>query len=376
MDLDLNQDQTDQSQAVERLFAEASRDCDPVAAAERSWASLIAGGWPSIAIPEARGGYGGSALEAGLIMRAAGRHALVTPFLSSILLGARALAHLPRSADADAALDAALGGHASLSFAHQEGEAINPPVSSVQAVPGPGGWRLVGRKHAVLGACKAAWLVVSASIATPTGAQPGVFLLPARHDGVRMESWQSLRGEDVADLKLEIEVQAGACLLQGEAARELMSRIADEGVICLCWEALGAATALLKHTVEYVTFRRQFGRPISEFQTVQHRLAEMAVLVEEGQAIAELASLKIDTQQRSMMVSAAKVKIGRIARFIAETSVQLHGGIGVTEELYVARYFRLLTAFQATFGTADRHLARYAAATIPARSYAQSAILS
>lgn len=375
MNLDLNDDQIALREAIERLFAEASVCKDPSVARAEAWAALVDREWLALATPEARGGAGGSVLEIGILMRAAGRHALATPFFSSIALGARVLGLAPETSLSAEVLGKGLRGDIRLAFAHQEGNDFDPAAPTVSATRRAAGWELVGTKNFVTGGADAEQLVVSAAIREAARTTFGLFLVASDAEGVELTRRASLRGEDFADAALNTVVSSGSCIAQGEDARWLASRIVDEGTLALCWEAAGAIAAMLEQTAAYVQIRHQFGRPISAFQSVQDRLAEMVVQLEEAEAIVELASLCVGSEQRAMHVSAAKVKVGKAARYVAETAVQLHGGIGVTEELQVARFFRLLTAFQAMSGTCDQHSARYAAATLPSRAYARSAVL-
>jgi len=373
MRLDLTEDQISLMDGIERLCGDAARVTNPTNASERVWNDLARMGWLGLATPEARGGVGGSALEVGLLMRAAGRHALVTPFFSSVVLGARILALAAGSPATDDVLAKALNGDVLMALAHQEGDQFDPVSPAVTATLSGGRWRLVGQKTLSFGAADADWLLVSATVERSQSV--GLFLVNTAAPGVKRSRFGALRGTDAADVMLDATVPNDACLVEGPAAAELLSRVVDEGILALAWEALGAMTSLFEQTVAYVKVREQFGRPIATFQTVQHRIAEMAVHCEEAQSILELASLRAASPERRRLVSAAKAQVGRGAKFVAETAVQLHGGVGVTEELQVARFFRLLTCFQAVFGTVDQHLARYAAATLPGRTHSRSVVL-
>jgi alkylation response protein AidB-like acyl-CoA dehydrogenase len=371
MRLAFTDDQLAIRDALERLFTDAAQAANLTSARERAWDDLTAMGWLSLGVPEARGGAGGGPLEVGLLMRAAGRQALVTPFFPSIVLGGAALAATPAGEIANAILAAALAGETQLAFAHGEGEAYDPPSLRTTACASAGGWRLAGDKAFVQGGGDAGYLVVSAAI----DGEPALFLVPADAPGVIIARTGSLRGEEYAAIGLAADLPADALLQRGPPAAALASRVIDDAVMALCWETIGAMSALAERTTDYVKVRQQFGRPIAAFQAVQHRLAEMAVCCEEAQSIVELASLKAGTPDRGRFVCAAKVGVGRAAKFVAETAVQLHGGVGVTEELPVARYFRLLLAFQGMLGSVDRRLADYAALAIPTRTHAGSAVL-
>lgn len=373
MRLELSEDQVAIRDGLERLFADVAREADPAQAKARLWRHLAEMGWLSLSASIERGGSPNASLEVGLLMRAAGRHALVTPYFSSLALGGGVMGALSELDFASERFARAVEGKERLALAHQEGDDFDPASPSVTAARVDGAWKLSGAKDLSFGAADADWLIVSASLA-PDGLF-GLFLIPATAAGVRCKRVGTLRGEDAADLVLDVTAPTDACLLQGPRAKTLLSRVIDMATLALCWEAVGAMVSLFEQTAAYVKIREQFGQPIAVFQTVQHRLAEMAVLCEEAQSIAELASLQAATDQRRRFTSAAKVRIAHGARFVAETAVQLHGGVGVTEELPVARYFRILLGFQVALGTSDQHLGRYAAETLSTKAHTKSAVL-
>jgi len=368
----LTEDQLAIRGGIERLVAEKAG----AAGAGELWSALSELGWLGLALPEDRGGSGRSVLEMGLLTAATGYHGLVTPFLSSMVLGAGVLARTTAGGESPELLAAAAQGRTLLALAHQEDGDFNPATLKTMASPHGRGWRLRGTKQAALGAPRAAYLAISACIRRGDADIPALFLVPAATTGLQIRSIPTLRGEEAGEVRLDADLGAAALVLEGEAARSALDAAMDEAVIVLCWEALGAMCALVDQTVAYVKTRRQFGKAIAEFQVVQHRLAEMAVLCEESRAVAELAALKTQSSApaRARAASFAKVKMCRAARFISHEAVQLHGAIGITEDLPVARRFRHLLAFQAMLGTADAHLQRYARDVVATRRHVASAV--
>jgi alkylation response protein AidB-like acyl-CoA dehydrogenase len=369
MQLELSEDEVALRDAIDRVFEDAQKQGAVEEARKQVWSDLSEMGWLALPISEAKGGAGCSLLETGMLMQAAGRQGLVTPFLSSILLGAGLLARVANSEKGDEILAQAMQGRLTLALAHHEGDQFAPEAPSTTAVRSKAGWRLRGVKHLCFGGADADWIIISSS--TEEGL--AIFLLAA--DAVERTRIGTLRGEDAADIRLDIELGPEALIAAGPTAEVALRSVINEAILALCWEAAGAMASLLEQTVAYTNMRVQFGRPLSALQSVQHRLAEMAVVCEEAQSIVELATFHAGSGEGSRFASAAKAHIGRGARYVAETAVQLHGGIGVTEELSVARYFRLLLAFEASLGSSNDHLTRYASETVLPGLHLQSAVL-
>ena len=182
-----------------------------------------------------------------------------------------------------------------------------------------------------------------------------------------MHCYRTIDDRRAADLILD-EVRLPGDALLGEAEPSL-ARARDEGAAAVCSEAVGCMRKVLADTVEYAKQRHQFGQPIGSFQVLQHRMVDMYIEVEQAVAAVYLAVLNLDAEpdDRARAVSAAKATVGRAARFVGQNAVQLHGGMGMTEELAIGHYFKRLTAMQYEFGSTDHHLSRYAALTRPSR---------
>jgi alkylation response protein AidB-like acyl-CoA dehydrogenase len=318
---------------------------------EAVWTQFAELGWLALPFPEAAGGLGWGAVELGLLMEVFGKALVLEPYLASVVLGGGAVAALGDTRQQQELLPGIADGRTRLAFAH-DGAATARRQGS--------GWRLDGLKTNVLGAAAADRLAVSAVI----GEHPGLFVVPMGTSGVSIESYSILDGSRAGDVALSGVLVGGNALLGGsEDASSVIEAVIDRAIIALASDALGALTVLLDATVEYAKTRVQFGQPIGRFQALQHRMAEMAVLREEARAVALFAVLNADgpPAARARAASAAKVKIGRAARFIGEQAIQIHGGMGVTDELNVGAYFKRILAFELLFGGIDRHLRRYAA---------------
>ncbi len=369
MDLSYTEEQTLLRESAARFLREeydfAFRQtvaASPAGWSPAIWRQFAELGFLALPLPEDCGGLGGGAVELGLLMETFGEALLIEPYLATIVLGAGAIAAVGDASQRADILPGVAEGAIRLAFAHGERASRNDldAISTVAARSGSG-WRLDGLKTNVLGAGAADWLIVSARIGS---AGTGLFVVPAAADGVTVAQYPILDGSRAADVALAgVTVGAGALLGGDDAAGPAVTAIIDRAIIAQAGDALGALSFVLDATVEYARTRVQFGQPIGRFQALQHRMAEMAVLREEARAIALYAMISADAApaQRARAASAAKVKIGRAARHIAEQAVQIHGAMGVTEELNIGAYLKRALTFELLFGSVDHHLRRYAA---------------
>lgn len=349
----------------------------PDAIAPSIWQSFAEMGWLGLPLDECDGGIGGRAMECGLLMRAFGRHLVVEPYMNSVLLGTRLLAELGSGEQRAAWLPTLVGGSRRLVLAHDEmasGDPWSPRATS--AVETADGFVLNGKKSLVAGAPGADAVLLSARLES---GEHALFILPLDTPGLRATPCRTLDGAHAADLQLdEVHVDAAARLGNGGDVAPALGRILAEAIVSLCWEASGAMQAALEQTAAYTKERVQFGQPISKFQVVQHRLAEMAVCCEEALAACQLAALRIDSDPAaaSAMAALAKSKVGRGARYVAQEAVQLHGAMGVSEELAIPSYFRKLLAFSQQWGSTAWHGERYGALMLDSAEYRVSQVLT
>jgi alkylation response protein AidB-like acyl-CoA dehydrogenase len=254
-----------------------------------------------------------------------------------------------------------------LAFAHSERQARFDLADVRTTVKkAPDGWRLDGNKTAVLDGNAAGQIIVSARIDDGNGkpAKLGLFLVPQGARGVALRDFPRLGGGRACNLELrDVQLPADALLGEGGDALPAIEAVVDRAMAALGAEAVGIMQTLLDQTLEYTKIRKQFGRPLSANQVIRHRLADMAMQCDEARSIALRAALMVDAEPvaRSRAASGAKAKIGKCARFVAEQSVQLHGAMGVTEELDIGAYFKRLLAFDTLFGGSTHHYRRYAA---------------
>jgi alkylation response protein AidB-like acyl-CoA dehydrogenase len=289
-----------------------------------------------------------------------GRGLVLEPFLATCVLGLGLLKRIPGQAALCAEVAA---GQATLAFAHQERQARHDLHDIATAASRNGdGWTLTGAKGVVLHGDSADRLIVSARIAGARRDRDGIglFLLDPGAPGVTRRGYATQDGLRAAEIVLEA---APAALLQDNAL-PLIELVADEAIAALCAEALGAMDVLRDITVDYLKTRQQFGRPIGEFQALQHRAAEMLVATEQARSMAMYAAMMVrhaDPVARSTALSAAKALIGRLADQLGKDAIQLHGGIAMTEEYKAGHYFKRLAMIGVMFGDTDHHLRRVVA---------------
>jgi len=356
MNFDYNEEQRLLADSVRRFLA---KDYDferrrQIVASEQGW---IASAWSTFAkmgltglpFPAEHGGFGGGAVDLMGVMEAFGEALVVEPYLAA-LMGGLAVARSPL---ARAILPALIEGRMKLAFAHTEkGARYDLGVVLTKARKSADGWIIEGEKAGIVGAPMADRLVVSAA------APDGIGLFLAANPGAKpYRTMDEMRAAD--------PVFRGAKAERLEGGLELIESLTDFATALVCAEAVGAMKFACDTTLEYLKTRKQFGVPIGTFQALQHRMVDLFIAQEQARSMACLACSRVDQstdpKERARTVSAAKIKIADSARHVSQESVQLHGGMGMSEELKVSHTFRRLTAIAGQFGDADHHLARFAA---------------
>ncbi|MBH9662469.1 acyl-CoA dehydrogenase family protein [Burkholderia multivorans] len=317
--------------------------------------------------PEADGGFGGAGFDIAVVFECLGRGLVVEPFLGTLLAG-RALSLA--GGDAHRTMLAALiDGSASAAFAHDEpGSHYELTTVRTRVERTSDGWVLTGAKGVVDQAAQAAFFVVSARVAgrDDDAAGIGLFVVPANAAGVSLRDYRKIDGGRAAEVRFErVVLPADAALGEhdGEQGAALLERVLGYGLLALSAEALGAMDVAKAHTLEYLRTRKQFGMPIGSFQALQHRMADLLLEVEQARSAVINAAAQLDAPRdlRERALAAAKYTIGRIGTLVAEESIQLHGGIGMTWELPLSHYAKRLVMIDHQLGDEDHHLARYIA---------------
>ena len=331
---------------------------------DAAWATLVELGMTALPVPEAQGGFIGSAVDMYVVMKELGRGMVVEPYFATVL-GAEFLKLGGRH---QALLEQVAAGELKLACALHERQARHELADILVSARADGaGYLIDGRKSVVVHGAEAGQLIVSARSSGGQREPAGIslFVVPANAPGVTITGYRSLDGLRAADIVFDqVRVDAGALIGEAGAGWDILDACADYGAALLCAEALGAMEALFDATLDYLKTRNQFGAPIGKFQALQHRMADMFIHLEQARSMALLAAVKAgsdDAGERRAAVSAAKYRIGEAARFIGQQAVQLHGGMGVTNELPAAHLFKRLATIDLAFGDGDHHLRRFMA---------------
>ena len=339
----------------------------PTGWSETVWASFAEMGLLGVPFAEEHGGFGGTAVDVMLVMEALGESLVVEPYWTNVALAGRLIARGGSEAQQKRLLPALIEGKHRLAFAHTERTArYDLAHVGTRATRSGGGFTLEGEKRAVLQAGAADTLIVSARTAGGETDRSGIglFLVERSAPGVTVKEYRTIDELRAADVWLSgVSVPAEAQLGREGQALALIEEMADYATALLCAEAVGAIRFANEATLEYLKTRRQFGVPIGSFQALQHRMVDMVISYEQARSMACLACVKVDgalPEERRQAVSAAKIKVADACRHVSQEAVQLHGGMGMTEELKVSHTFRRLTMIGQTFGDAEHHLERFA----------------
>jgi alkylation response protein AidB-like acyl-CoA dehydrogenase len=345
----------------------------PAGFSGEAWNQYAELGLLSLPFPEDFGGFGGTAVDTMLVMEQFGRGLLLEPYLSTVV----ACGGLINDAGSDSLKKRLLpqigAGTVKLALAGYEAAGrYDLAYVACTAQENGGSWRLSGRKTVVLDGASADYFLVSARSSGKISDCDGIslFLLPKDAKGLTVAAYPTQSGARAADLALE-NVTVGADALIGAPGRALpiIERAVDRAIAALCAEAVGIINALNEATLNYLKTRKQFGVAIGTFQALKHKMADMLIAAEQAQSMAIIAAVhgdSEDTADRHRAISAAKAYIGQAGRLVGQHAVQLHGGMGVVDELIVSHYFKRLTMIDLTFGDADYHLASFSDTLRPA----------
>ncbi len=329
------------------------------------WTDMAEMGWPGIAIPEAYGGLGFGYAGLGIVLEQMGRNLSVAPLQSSILVGATAIARLGTDAQKEALLPQLAAGELTLALALQEGNHHGPQKTAMTASRDGDGWVLDGRKVLVFDGHSADKLIVVARSAGSAGEDAGLslFLVDAGVDGVNTERVAMLDSRNSATITFDkVRVGGDALLGPEDAAYGPLQRVLDIANIGLSAELLGLSVEAFERTMDYLKERKQFGAPIGSFQGLQHRAAEMYAQLELARSIVLKALQAVDAEAEglSALASACKAKLCEVATLVTNEAIQMHGGIGMTDEFDIGFFIKRARVAQQTYGDYSYHLDRFA----------------
>lgn len=367
MDFGLSEQQQLLRDSIER-FVQDEYDFDArrkIVASEEGrsrdhWRTFAELGLLALPFAEDEGGIGGDGVDTMVVMEAFGKGLVVEPFLPTVILCGSLLKLAATAEQRAKLLPAIIGGETLLAFAHGERRARHD-LGHVEAKAERSGDGFVidAAKSVVLGAPSATHFIVSAR----TAAGISLFLVPADAAGLAVRPYLTIDGQRAGEVTLTgVAVAADALLGSDGGALPIIERAVDIATAAVCAEAVGCMQATFERTRDYLNTREQFGTKIGNFQALQHALVDMFVELEQSRSMAIVAAVHAgsdDDAARRRAISAAKVQIGKSGRIVGQTAVQLHGGMGMTDEMQVGHYFKRLTAIEQSFGDSDHHLARF-----------------
>ncbi len=378
MDFSLNDDHLALRDAVQRFCdgeypAEHRGSPETGSQAAARWAGMASLGLLGLPLPEEAGGSGQGAVEVMLVAQELGRALGGGAFVASTVMAGRLLTRLGSADQRARWLPALASGELQAAVAlYEDGVRYDWPAARASARQTGAGWLLQGRKTLVLHGDTAGLLLMVARSAGEPGQSDGlsVFALDAGSPGVEVTGFDTLDGRRAAHVVLrDVLVPADRLLGPAGAAAEAVDEALDAGVAALCAEAAGAVDVLLAQTAEHLRTRRQFGAPLAKFQVLQHRIADMAIALEQLKSMACAAAMAVDAGEpalRRRLVSAAKVLAGQLGRAQGFAAIQMHGAMGMTDECRAAHYAKRLMVIGQLFGDASWHLQRMSAASAPA----------
>jgi pimeloyl-CoA dehydrogenase small subunit len=373
VDFDLSEEQQLLKDSVERLLADHSsfeqrqaNRREPEGWSRALWARYAELGILGLSFEEKHGGLGAGPVETMVVMEALGRALALEPYLATVVLAGGLIRHAGSDAQKSALVPKIADGSLTLAFAHGERQARYELADvATTSRKDDDGWVLDGEKGVVLHGDSAGKLIVSARISGTRRDRDGIglFLVDANASGIVRRGYPTVDGLRAAEIAFT-GVKAEAALGTPGRAFKTIARVVDEAIAALAAESIGVMSVMHEATVEYLKTRKQFGTTIGAFQVLQHRSVDMLIALEQARSMAYYATMMAaepDAAERRKAMAAAKVQIGRSGKFVGQQAIQLHGGIGMTEEYKVGHYFKRMTMIDTLFGPADHHLRTLAA---------------
>jgi len=372
MDFSFNEEQTliqrQVAQFIQRDYEWEKRQAlakSELGFSSENWKIFADLGWLGISLSEESGGFGGSALETMIIMEEFGKGLVVEPFLETIVLCAGLIDSCGNKDQKSEILKKVISGemHLALGFVEPQSR-FNLADVITEAKKKGDGFVLNGFKSVVMNGPSANNIIISARISGKQSDEEGIslFVVDPKLEGVSLRNYPTVDGRRASEITLENVDVTSSCLLaeEGKGFKELEKAI-DSATLAICAEAIGAMEVLYKTTVEYTKIRKQFGQAIGKFQVLQHRMVDMFMEYEQSKSLLYMATIKQaeKAEDSKKAISGLKYQVGKAAKFIGQQAVQLHGGMGVTDELNVGHFFKRLTTIITIFGNTDYHLKRY-----------------
>jgi alkylation response protein AidB-like acyl-CoA dehydrogenase len=329
------------------------------------WKLFAELGWLMVPFSEDEGGLGGSATDLMVVMEEFGKGIVIEPFLATAIIGGGLISKAGNAQQKETLISGIMDGSLQLAFAYAEPKSrYNLAQVETSAKKNGEGFELNGHKAVVLNGPNANKIIVSARTSGQASDEDGIslFVIDADSDGVEVQAYRTQDGARAADIILtNVHVTPEQLLGSEGDALPVIKSVLDRATLAICAEAVGAMEVATAKTVEYTKTRVQFGVPIAKFQALQHRMADMFIEQQQAKSIVLMAAMKLDQEDSdtSKAVAAMKSLVGRASRKVGQESVQIHGGIGVTDELDVGHYFKRMTMIDLWFGTSDHHTQQF-----------------
>ncbi len=332
---------------------------------DENWKQFAELGWLGISISEEAGGFGGSSLDTMIIMEEFGKGLVVEPFLETIVLSASILDDAGSKQQKDEILNKVIEGNLQLATAFSEPQSrFNLEDIVTTATKQEDSYLINGFKSVVMNGPAADSFIISVRTSGSQSDKEGItlFLLDSNQNGVSKRDYATVDGRKACELTLEdVSVSSASIIGKEGGGLDLLQNAINRAILAVSAEAVGAMEVLYKTTVEYTKTREQFGQAIGKFQVLQHRMVDMFMEYEQAKSLLYMATIKHSegAKDADKAIAGLKYHIGKAGKFIGQQSVQLHGGMGVTEELNVGHYFKRLTTIGTIFGNSDYHLVKY-----------------
>ncbi|NMW31975.1 pimeloyl-CoA dehydrogenase small subunit [Altererythrobacter sp. RZ02] len=331
------------------------------------WAQLAELGLLGMPFSEEDGGFGGGAIDSMIVMEEFGKGLVVEPYVPTVVCAGGFLKHAGTAAQKEEHIGGIVDGSQIFAFAYAEprGRYDFADLETTAKKSGDS-YVLNGHKAVVIGAPWATHLVVTARTSGGQRDKGGisVFIVDKSADGVVTRDYPTVDGRRASEVYFEnVSVPADALIGEEDGGLPLIELVTDEAIAAQCAEVCGAMKVAHALTIDYAKQRKQFGVPIASFQVLQHRMVDMFTEYEQSVSMTYLATLRLgdDENARKQAVSAAKVRIGQAAHLIGQEAIQIHGGMGMTDEMAIGHYFKRLTIFDSEFGNVDHHMKRHIA---------------
>jgi len=331
---------------------------------DENWKQFAELGWLGLPFSEKDGGFNGDLMDLNIIMESFGRGLVVEPYISTVILSGSILSFCPDSAIRNKIINNIINGVNKVSFAYAEPNSrYNLNDVSTFAKLEDKQWVLNGHKSVVFGAGQSNYIIISARTSGNRYDESGIslFIVESNNPGLEIQDYPTVDGFKAAEVKLnDLKISADSLVSKENEAYKIMKMSRDKTLVAVAAEASGIMSKMYEMTLEYIKTRKQFGVAIGKFQAIQHRTVEMLILSDEMKSLASMAALKAnDSSEGNKSIYASKIHIGIGGRKLAQEAIQLHGGMGVTEEMEIGQYFKRLTMLDTFLGNSDYYLGAY-----------------